>query len=165
MHIVFNHGKESGPDGGKIRTLRARAEALGHTTDSLDYTDLPDDPEARVDRLVDYLREQSEPITLVGSSMGSYVAAVASMRIPVRGLFLLAPAFYLEGFAVQDYRPQADEITLVHGWSDDIIPVRHSVDFGKRHGAAVHLLPGDHRLKEAMPRIEPLFDAFLKRLA
>lgn len=165
MHIVFNHGKESGPDGSKIRTLSGQAEALGHTTDSLDYTDLPDDPEARVDRLATYLRAREEPVVAVGSSMGSYVAAVASMRVPVRGLFLLAPAFYLEGFAVQDYQLRADAITLVHGWSDEIIPFQHSVYFGEHHGAEVHLLPGDHRLKDAMPRIQPLFDDFLKRLA
>lgn len=165
MHIVFNHGKESGPNGSKIQALGAQAEELGHSTESLDYTDLPDDPEARVERLLAYVREQNEPVVLVGSSMGSYVAAVASMKDAVQGLFLLAPAFYIEGFAVQDYSPQAKEIALVHGFSDEIIPFQHSVTFGERHDAEVHLLPGDHRLKEAMPRIHPLFGDFLNRFA
>ena len=164
MHIVFNHGKESGPNGSKIQALGAQAEELGHSTASLDYTDLPDDPEARVERLVAYVREQTESVALVGSSMGSYVAAVASMKAAVQGLFLLAPAFYIEGFAVQDYSPHAKEITLVHGYADEIIPFQHSVTFGERHGAEVHLLPGDHRLKDAMPRIHPLFGDFLNRL-
>lgn len=163
MHIVFNHGKESGPNGSKIQALGAQAEELGHTTTSLDYTDLPDDPETRVERLVAYMGEQNEPLVLVGSSMGSYVAAVASMKHPVAGLFLLAPAFYIPGFAVQDYSPRANEIALVHGFSDEIIPFQHSVTFGERHGAEVHLLPGDHRLKDAMPRIQPLFGEFLNR--
>ncbi len=164
MHIVFNHGKESGPDGSKIQALGAQAEELGHSTASLDYTDLPDDPEARVERLVAYIREQTETVVLVGSSMGSYVAAVASMKVAVEGLFLLAPAFYIDGFAVQDYSPQAHAITLIHGFSDEIIPFHHSVTFGERHAAEVHLLPGDHRLKDAMPRIRPLFTEFLDHL-
>lgn len=164
MQIIFNHGKESGPNGSKIQTLGTLAEERGHSTVSLDYTDLPDDPEARVERLAAYIDEQSEPLVLVGSSMGSYVAAVASMKQPVRGLFLLAPAFYIPGFAVQDYNPRADAIALVHGFSDELIPVQHSVIFGERHGAEVHLLPGDHRLKDAMPRIQPLFTEFLDYL-
>ncbi len=164
MHIIFSHGKESGPNGSKIQALGAQAEQLGHSTVSLDYTDLPDDPEARVERLVAYVREQTQPVVLVGSSMGSYVAAVASMQEAVQGLFLLAPAFYIEGFAVQDYNPQANDIALVHGYADEIIPFQHSVTFGERHGAEVHLLPGDHRLKDAMPRIHPLFGNFLNQL-
>lgn len=163
MHIVFNHGKESGPNGSKIEALGTLAEEMGHTTASLDYTDLPEDPEARVERLVAYVREQNDAIVLVGSSMGSYVAAVASMKEAVQGLFLLAPAFYIEGFAVQDYSPRSKEMALVHGFSDEIIPFHHSVTFGERHGAEVHLLPGDHRLQEAMPRILALFGDFLSR--
>jgi pimeloyl-ACP methyl ester carboxylesterase len=165
MRIVFNHGKESGPNGSKIQALSAQAEAMGHSTESLDYTDLPEDPEARVDRLAAYLDECAGPVVLVGSSMGSYVAAVAAMRVPVRGLFLLASAFYVPGFAVQDYEPEADAIALVHGWSDELIPYQHSVRFGEENGAEVHLLPGDHRLQSAMPRIQPLFGNFLKQLA
>jgi len=163
MHIVFSHGKESGPNGSKIQALGGQAEQMGHTTASLDYTDLPEDPEARVERLVAYVQEQTDPVVLVGSSMGSYVAAVASMKEAVEGLFLLAPAFYIEGFAVQDYSPHAKEIALVHGFADEIIPFQHSVTFGERHNAEVHLVPGDHRLKEAMPRIQPLFAEFLSR--
>lgn len=164
MHFVFNHGKESGPDGGKIRALRAQAEAAGHSTASMDYTDLTNDPDARVERLVEYLRDQDDDTVLVGSSMGSYVALVADMRMPARALFLLAPALYLDGFAVHDFRPRSPDITLVHGWHDDVVPWERSLRFGKRHHAAVHLIDGDHRLREALPRVQQLFANLLDRL-
>lgn len=165
MHIVFNHGKESGPWGTKIRTLSARAQEYGHSTHSVDYTDLPDEPEARVERLTHYLHDRTGPVVLVGSSMGSYVATVASRQVPVRGLFLLAPALYIPGFAVHEYEPQAPRVELIHGWSDEIIPFENSVRFGKQHHATVHLLEGDHRLQQAMPNIELLFTNFLYALS
>lgn len=165
MHFVFNHGKESGPDGGKIRALRAQAEAAGHTTASMDYQDLVDDPDARVERLLEYLSEQDEPLVLVGSSMGSYVAAVAAARHEVHALFLLAPAFYLPGYAVHDYRPRCDHITVIHGWDDDVISWENSVRFARRQKAELHLIRGDHRLREALPRVQQLFAGFLENLA
>lgn len=164
MLFVFNHGKESGPDGNKIRVLRKQAEAAGHRTASMDYTDLPHDPDARVERLLEYLQEQDGPIALVGSSMGAYVATVAARRVPVEALFLLAPAFYLDGYAVHDYKPRCDRIMLVHGWGDDVVPWEHSVRFGKRRKADVHLINGDHRLGEALPRVQQLFANLLDSL-
>lgn len=164
MHFVFNHGKESGPDGSKIRALREQAETAGHTTASMDYTDLPNDPDARAERLVEYLGEQEDDLVLVGSSMGAYVATVASQRVPVKALFLLAPAFYLDGYAVVDFKPRCENITLVHGWHDDVVPWEHSVRFGKRRSATVHLIDGDHRLREALPRVQQLFANLLERL-
>jgi alpha/beta superfamily hydrolase len=157
MHIVFNHGKESGPSGSKINALRAIAEKAGHSTASMDYQDLPHDPDARVERLLEYLSEQQDPLMLVGSSMGSYVATVAAMRRPVAALFLLAPAFYLPGFAVHDYKPKADHITVVHGWRDEIIPPENAIRFAKREKADLHIVDSDHRLKSALPHIEHLF--------
>lgn len=164
MLIIFNHGKESGPDGNKIRALRQQAEQAGHATASMDYTDLPNDPDVRVERLVEYMEEQEEPMVLVGSSMGAYVAAVAARSIPVRALFLMAPAFYLDGYAVHDYRPRSDRTVLVHGWSDDVVPWEHSVRFGKRRKAELHLIPGDHRLSDALPRVQRLFEDLLTSL-
>lgn len=164
MLFVFNHGQESGPDGGKIQALRAQAEAAGHTTAAMDYTDLVHDPDARVERLNEYLGEQEGPVALVGSSMGAYVATVAAQRRPVEALFLLAPAFYLDGYAVHDYRPRCSRIMLVHGWDDDVVPWEYSLRFGKGRKAEVHLIDGDHRLREALPRVQQLFANLLETL-
>ena len=69
MHIIFSHGKESGPDGGKIRALSAIAVDLGYTYESVDYRDLPDHPDKRVERLMARISACDDDIIYVGSSV------------------------------------------------------------------------------------------------
>ena len=59
-----------------------------------------DDPELRVKKLLSHELSAHDQLFLVGSSMGGYVSTVASEALSakghdVKGLFLLAPAFYL----------------------------------------------------------------------
>ena len=101
-------------------------------------------------------------LVLVGSSMGGYVSTVASETLKPDALFLLAPAFYLPGYASQDPVPYATSTFVVHGWGDDVVPSGNSIDFARRQRCALHLLDGDHRLNAALPAIEPLFGLFLQ---
>ena len=165
MHVVFSHGKESGPEGSKIQALMELARARGYEATSLDYRDLPNEPEQRVERLVAFLEGLSGPVgpvVLVGSSMGGYVSLVAAGRLAVHGLFLLAPALYLDGYAVQDYQPRTTNIAIVHGWDDDIIPYHNSLRFAAQHRASLHLIDGNHRLNTSLPQVCGLFAAFLE---
>ncbi|MEE4192057.1 MAG: YqiA/YcfP family alpha/beta fold hydrolase [Halieaceae bacterium] len=164
MHIVFSHGKESGPWGNKSVELKKVAEAKGCSFDSLDYTDLPDNAEARVERLIAHLDTLDELPILVGSSMGGYVATAVSTHFPVPGLFLMAPALYLSGYAMQDYPSQARHIEVVHGWSDDVIPVELSMQFCRSVNCTQHVVAGGHRLTDAIPELLVLFGFFLERV-
>ena len=161
--VFFAHGKESGPWGIKIKRLAKVAEAKGFYVESPDYSDLTD-PEERVDRLISLLPEASKFLVLVGSSMGSYVSTVVSETFKPDGLFLLAPAFYLNGYANQDPHPYAKVITIVHGWNDEVVPVENAIRFAKRHKAQLHLLDSDHRLVSALPIIENIFGIFLEQI-
>ncbi|MDT8410156.1 MAG: YqiA/YcfP family alpha/beta fold hydrolase [Wenzhouxiangellaceae bacterium] len=49
-----------------------------------------------IDRLVARLGDIDEPVRLVGSSFGGYVSIMAAERCAVDGLFLMAPALFLE---------------------------------------------------------------------
>jgi alpha/beta superfamily hydrolase len=102
-------------------------------------------------------------LVLVGSSMGGYVSTVATARLKPDGLFLLAPAFYLNGYDNQDSTPRAKRISIVHGWNDSVVPVQNSIKFAQLHQCELHLLDGDHRLNDALQKIEPLFEVFLKQ--
>lgn len=159
--VYFNHGKESGPWGDKITRLADVARGRGFDAQSLDYRGL--DAEARLAKLLDSDARAARPLVLVGSSLGSYVAAVASVSLRPRGLFLLAPAFYLPDYAVQEPVPHADFVTLVHGWNDELIPFENSIRYAKRFKAALHLVESDHRLSSQLPLIASLFEGFLNQ--
>jgi predicted esterase len=160
--VYFNHGKESGPWGDKITRLAEIARGRGYEIESLDYQGM--DAEARVAKLLDSDARAAHPLILVGSSMGSYVATAASASLRPRGLFLLAPAFYLPGFAVQEPIPHADFVALIHGWNDELIPYENSIRYADKFKTTLHLVDSDHRLSSQLPLIASLFDAFLTQV-
>ena len=161
--VVFSHGKESGPWGAKITAMAATVRERGWATESVDYRGL-DDPGLRVSKLLDLGRELKEPAVLVGSSMGGHVSAAAAHSMGARGLFLLAPAFYMAGY--EDYTPQdvSCPTAIVHGWHDTIVPVENSMRWAREHRAALHVLNSDHRLEDQIGAICTLLRAFLAAL-
>jgi len=162
MKVYFSHGKESGPRGSKIQRLEAVATKFGHSVESLDYTDTFD-PDLRVERLLSQLETESEPVLLVGSSMGGYVSLVAAGKIEVSGIFLMAPALYIDGYQQQRYSPRCQQIEIVHGWNDEVVPVDGSIRFAREADCSLHLIRGDHRLNSSLDTIVVLFEGFLSR--
>ena len=162
--VVFSHGRESGPWGSKITAMAAVVRTDGWAAESVDYRGL-DDPSERVRKLLVAGKEFQNPLVLVGSSMGGHVAASAASQLGARGLFLLAPAFYMAGY--EEYTPQdvACPTAIVHGWHDDIVPVENSIRWAREHQAALHLLNSDHRLEDQIEAICLLLRAFLPALA
>ncbi len=163
MQLIFSHGQESGPWGFKIRRLAPIAEARGCEVDSIDYRDCRD-ADRRVERLLEHLQDAGPGCILVGSSMGGYVSLVASATVPVAALFLIAPALYIPAFKQQRYPSQAAHIEIVHGWSDEVIPVQHSIDYAREADSTLHLIRGDHPLNNSIAEIETLFERFLHRV-
>ncbi|HMH88823.1 MAG TPA: alpha/beta fold hydrolase [Steroidobacteraceae bacterium] len=161
--VVFSHGKESGPWGGKITAMAAVARDLNLAVESVDYRGMAD-PGRRVEKLVQVGRELEGPLVLVGSSMGGHVSAAAAARLTPRALFLLAPAFYMPGF--EEHTPQevAAPTAIVHGWRDEVVPVENSIRWAREHHATLHVLDSDHRLEDRIGQICELLRAFLAAL-
>jgi pimeloyl-ACP methyl ester carboxylesterase len=162
--VVFSHGKESGPWGAKISAMAQVARELGHAVESVDYRGL-DDPDARVQKLVALGQGLGSPVVLVGSSMGGHVSAAAAVTLNPRGLFLLAPAFYMPGFEQHTPQDITAPTVIVHGWHDDVVPVDNSIRWARDHVAALHLLDSGHRLEDQIPAICLLLREFLQRLS
>ena len=161
MKVIFSHGKESGPWGRKITKLAECATQGGFEVESIDYTATLD-PDKRAKILHQQLQHESQPLILVGSSMGGYVSVVNAMQHKLKGLFLMAPALYMPGYKIQDYAIHC-ECEVVHGWSDDIIPVQHAIQFAHQNHATLHAIEGDHSLTAALPTVARLFEQFLAR--
>lgn len=160
--VIFAHGRESGPWGVKIRALARIAEKIDCQVISRDDSDTRD-PELRVKRLIDEAGSIDGPVILVGSSMGGYVAAVASRTVEPVGLFLMAPALNMPGYDNHNVVPSARELEVVHGWDDDIVPFAGVLEFARTHKAMLHLVPAEHALIEQVDWLTKVFGLFLER--
>jgi len=161
--IYFSHGMESSPHGTKIRVLSKIACNLGFDVEALDYTDTLD-PDVRAERLTDVCRLDSRPKVFVGSSMGGYVSLSACEVIESIGIFLMAPALFLDGYKKQHFEVSPEHITVIHGYRDDVIPYEHSLKFSKQYLCDFHLINSDHRLNDRLNDIEGFFSLFLNRI-
>ena len=161
--VIFSHGKDSEPWGGKITAMAEVVRRRGLAVESVDYRGM-DDPLARVQKLLAFCGTISGDLVLVGSSMGGHVAAAVSAHVPVRGMFLLAPAFFMRGYEQYTPVPAECPIAIVHGWNDDIVPVENAIRFAREYKCELHVLDSDHRLTADIEQICELFDHFLGRL-
>jgi len=162
--VVFSHGQESGPWGTKIRCMAELVKSLGCTADSIDYQGIAD-PTARVNKLLAECAELDDPLVLVGSSMGGHVATAAAAQLNAVGLFVLAPAYYMPGYEELTPTPPDIPISIVHGWNDDIVPVKNSIRFAAACNAELHLLDSDHRLTANIDEINYYLKRFIETLS
>jgi pimeloyl-ACP methyl ester carboxylesterase len=164
--VCFSHGKESGPWGTKIKVLADVADRSGWAVESIDYQGV-EDPHDRVDLLRTWCAQQDEAFVLVGSSMGGHVAAAAATEYTPLGLFLMAPAFFVDGY--EEYTPAGPDcpFLIMHGKQDEVIPWQNSVRFSseaQNSEGRVVLLDSDHRLVDALPEIAEQFQIFLNQM-
>jgi predicted alpha/beta-hydrolase family hydrolase len=161
--VIFSHGKESGPWGTKIKHLAQIAEKHSAHNLSPNYSSIPN-PDDRVKHLLSLQLRPHNKLILVGSSMGGYVSAVASETLKPDALFLMAPAFYIPGYANQKPITGAKQTLIVTGWQDEIIPAKNSIIFAQLHQAELHMLNADHQLNRVLTQVGILFENFLKRI-
>ena len=159
--VIFSHGQESGPWGTKIQAMAELARGLGCNVDSIDYQGIAD-PTMRVEKLVRECSDISDPLILVGSSMGGHVATAAAEVLRAAGLFVLAPAYYMEGYEELTPPPPTMQFCIVHGWHDDIVPVENSIRYARHCSATLHLVNGDHRLTANISEINEYLGQFIR---
>lgn len=162
--VYFSHGQESGPWGTKIQVMADVVRELGCRAESIDYQGI-EDPTARVDKLIACCAGLTEPLVLVGSSMGGHVATAAAKRVNAIGLFVLAPAYFMPGYEDLTPAPPDLPVSIVHGWNDDIVPVENSIRFARSCNATLHLVNGDHRLTANLDEITVYLTQFLHNIS
>jgi pimeloyl-ACP methyl ester carboxylesterase len=143
--------------------MASAVKALGCRAESVDYQGIAD-PAERVAKLVAVCREVPQPLILVGSSMGGHVATAAAAEVGAVGLFVLAPAYYVEGW--EALTPPAPDIpiAIVHGWRDDVVPVENSIRYARDCLATLHVVNGDHRLTANIDEINCYLRRFVREL-
>ncbi|HEX4025481.1 MAG TPA: alpha/beta fold hydrolase [Steroidobacteraceae bacterium] len=159
-YVVFSHGKDGSPWGKKITALADVARGEGYEVESVDYRGI-DTVRGRIDRLSEVCKALPGDLVLAGSSLGGYVTVAAAPPLHARGVFLMAPALYLEGLPPLRERSLDCPAAIVHGWRDEVVPADHSIRCAREYDAALHLLDGDHRLHGQLRLIKYLFEYFL----
>lgn len=169
-HIILSHGLDSSPDATKISALAARAEAQGWRAQRPDFRAHDGNGYAnavmpRVTQLREAIVACDTPPVLVGSSMGAFASALASLDVPVAALFLLATPPLIPGFAQGlDVRAGVPAM-LIHGWRDEVCPASAVQAFAAPRRLPLLLLDDDHRLLASMETVTAQFDALLGALA
>jgi pimeloyl-ACP methyl ester carboxylesterase len=163
QYIVFSHGQDGEPWGAKVVAMAEVARRLGFSVESVDYRGMAD-PAARVQKLLETGKKLPGPLVLVGSSLGGHVCTTAARELRVRGIFLLAPAFYMPGYEQYTPEPPQCPIAIVHGWNDTVVPPANSIRYAGRYKTTLHLIDSDHRLTANIEEICELLERFLRRL-
>jgi pimeloyl-ACP methyl ester carboxylesterase len=159
-YVVFSHGKDSGPWGRKITALADVARSEGYDVESVDYRGI-ETLKGRNDKLIDVCKGLSGDLVLAGTSLGGFVSVAAASMLHARGVFLMAPALYMEGLPPLRERLLDCPASIVHGWRDEVVPVEHSIRFARDYQASLHLLDSDHSLHDQLRFIKYLFEYFL----
>lgn len=162
-YIVFSHGQDGEPWGTKIVAMAEVARRRSLSVESVDYRGM-DDPAVRVRRLLEVCKGLPGDLVLAGSSLGGHVCMTAASQLPVRGVFLLAPAFFMPGYEQHTPQPPACPVTIVHGWNDTIVPPENSIRYARQYRATLHLIDSDHRLSANVEEVCEFLDRFLRRL-
>ena len=162
--VIFSHGQESGPWGTKIRAMAELVKGLGFEADSIDYQGIAD-PTERLEKCVRECARLNNNLVLVGSSMGGHVATAAAQQVGAIGVFVLAPAYFMDGYEDLTPEPPTMPICIVHGWHDDIVPVDNSIRYARNCSATLHLVDGDHRLTANIDEINKYLQQFLMQVS
>ena len=164
MKVIFSYGKTIDAGEARLHAFEAVAKKHGLTLVNIPYEhDCPADDRAKI--LLEAVKKEADPssLILVGSSMGVYGSILASMQVPVLGMFLISPALFM--YDVKEYSLKGSKHnTFVIGWKDPVIPVDKVLEYVQKEGVETHLLADDHHMVSSLDYLANLFDLFLRRI-
>ena len=164
MKLIFSYGKRVEAGLERLKAFKEVAARHGMETGYVEY-DFEASGDERAAKLLDIVKKEPDPsgLVLVGSSMGAYGSLLASMQVPVKGLFLISPALFM--YDVRDYRLGGAEKTFfVVGWKDTVIPRDKVLDYVKSVNGELLVVDNDHLMFSSLPLLTALFDEFLTEL-
>ncbi len=165
--VILSHGSGSGPDATKVSALAKIAEELGWKTQRPDFREEDQRGHAgsvqpRVEKLITAAQTAAQPLVLAGSSMGAFVAGLASLQVRCAGVFLMALPTMIPRWS-QRFDMADVPAMLVHGFHDELCPATAAAQFAAARGIPALLLPDDHRLANHVELIGKQFRLFLQR--
>jgi alpha/beta superfamily hydrolase len=102
-------------------------------------------------------------VVLAGSSLGAWISGRASLDVPVRGLFLMAPPVSMGPAPGLD--AARVPTSIIHGWHDELIPARQVVDWAALRDARLLMVDDSHRLSDHVQASADAFEQLLVSLS
>ena len=132
--VIYVHGFASSGASGKASYLGERLRARGERFAAPDLN-LPDFSTLTITRMIDHVHgliaAEREPVTLVGSSLGAFVAVNVAAKWPerVRSLILLAPALDLRDLGGEQLAAwrESGQLMVFHFAYGRMIPVHYDL--------------------------------------
>jgi alpha/beta superfamily hydrolase len=149
--ICHPHPQQGGTMDNKVVQTLARAFLqLGYRTVRFNFRGVAasegvwDEGQGEIDDALAVIaahRDPALPLALAGFSFGGYVAAQAAARLPddakVERLVLVGPSTQKQKVA-----PVPEETLVIHGESDDIVPLSATLDWARPQSLPVVVIPG-----------------------
>ena len=149
--ICHPHPQQGGTMDNKVVQTLARAFLqLGYRTVRFNFRGVAasegawDEGQGEIDDALAVIaahRDPALPLALAGFSFGGYVASQAAARLPddakVERLVLVGPSTQKQKVA-----PVPDETLVIHGESDDIVPLSATLDWARPRSLPVVVIPG-----------------------
>lgn len=176
--LYYIHGYKSNPNSRKGTLLKKTLDVTPIKYREGKPEDL--DISAALHRIHETLKDD-ENATLVGSSLGGYLAAVVSVQNDnVKNLILINPLFIPPDADTSDYdslpkrliseiqntnslfeeKIPADIFILI-GTKDDLIPVDWTLQFAQANHATIQLFNDDHRFSKNLSRLPEIIKDIL----
>lgn len=161
--IVYLHGYQSSPLSRKAQFFGRRFATLAVPFEVPNLSEL--NVTAQLRTIEDACRGQA--VTLMGSSLGGYLAALYAARHPeVDRVVLMAPAFCLGRLSLiddasryEDFPDLRQPALILHGTGDTVVPAALSQQFAASHpNAKLLLFDSGHELTDVM---DQMWDAVL----
>jgi hypothetical protein len=115
--------------------------------------------EQRIDAMTQYLRSKEGPLVLIANSASGPCAVSAAEVLmaegrDVRGVFFIAPAFYMYFHADQSLKSQVPIKHVLHGFRDERINADNAIRFEKENPDVVlTLLDTDHYFENVLDKL------------
>ena len=138
MHVVYLHGFASSAHSTKGTFLSRKFGEQGITIHTPDFNE-PDFSTLTVTRMVEQVERLLDtlspgPVTLIGSSLGGFVAVQVALRRPIDRLVLLAPALDFSGKRLQSLGDRglkewetSGQLNVFHYGYGRLIPVHYGL--------------------------------------